>query len=272
VADSQFAFRNYDQPGSALTGFFSKPEGEGVMKSKRILAIVMTVLAGLAVLAAEKAVDLSGTWTLSKSDFNFSPALTVGGSGGGFPSGGSPGGGFPGGGSPGGGSSGGGYPGGGFPGGGYPGGGYPGGGGGGFPGGGRRGSGGQGGGTPGAGAAMEETNLVLTIQQTATELQVTRKWDRNGKERNVTQSFTFDQKENQNESIFGGGEFISKTKWHKKSLVTEGTQQTSMGNREVTFRVKEEYSLSKDGQTLTLKTARTTPGGQIAIKQTFKKT
>ncbi len=238
------------------------------------IAAVLLCLA-LAAYSVEAPVNLSGTWTLEKSENSFSPAGGRGGTETGMP-GSAQGGGFPGGGYPGGG--GGGYPGmgggGGYPSGGGAG-GYPGGGGGSYPGGGRRG-GGAGGGYPGgngseAGAPPEQANLVLTIEQTADELKITRKWNRDGKPHQVMQTFTLDGKENDNETNAGGGDFRSKTKWHKRDLVTEGTQQISTGNRNFEIHVKEEFSLSKDGQVLTLKTSRITPGGQMQIKQTFSK-
>jgi hypothetical protein len=87
----------------------------------------------------------------------------------------------------------------------------------------------------------------------------------------VTQTFTLDGKENSNPDERGRGEYKSKTKWHKESLVIDGTQQGSGGGRSLETRIKQELSLSKDGQVLTIKTSRITPQGTMTLKQTFKK-
>ncbi len=240
------------------------------MNSRGATIFMGTFLLGSLAWAADKPVTLSGTWVLDKTEQNFSPTLGGSGedggggypgrSGGGYP--GSGGGGFPGG--------GGGYPG-GFPGGGMPGGGgYPGGGGG-----GRRGSGGYPGGpgsrSPGASVPAEITDLTLAITQSPTEVKIERKWTRDGNERSVVQTFALDGSENRNPDDTGRGEVSSKTKWHKSTLVTEGSQQTSAGNGDVEMQVKQEFSLSKDGKVLTVKTTRQTPTGQLSIKQFFHK-
>jgi len=111
----------------------------------------------------------------------------------------------------------------------------------------------------------------LAITQTATEIKIERKWSRDGKEQSVQQSFTLDGSENRNPDDMGRGEFKSKTKWHKSSLVTEGNQQMATGSRDIAMRVKQEFSLSKDGQLLTVKTTRDTPRGQMNTKQIFRK-
>lgn len=218
------------------------------------IGLALIVVAGLA-LAAQN-VNFSGKWVLDKSEGKFSPVSAGGrGVGGGYPGGG------------------GGYPGGGFPGGGFPGGRR----GGGFPGGGGRyPGGGGGGGYPGSRTPSpefgrgEEKDLTLNIEQTATELKIARKWTSNDKPQTLEQTFTLDGKETENPAPTGGA-IVTKSNWSKGTLVTEGTQQISMGDREVDLRIKEEYSLSKDGKTLTIKTTRKSAQGQMQTKQTFKK-
>jgi hypothetical protein len=158
------------------------------------------VLLGSLALAADKPVDLSGTWVLDKTEQSFSPlAGGPGEGGGGYPGGGGVGmgGGFPGGGGRGG------YPGVGMPGGG----GYPGGGGvgrrggGGYPGG--RGEGGP---VPGTPLPMEAGELTLAITQTTAEVKVERRWSREGKEQSVVQTFALDGSESHNPDDKGIGE------------------------------------------------------------------
>jgi hypothetical protein len=87
----------------------------------------------------------------------------------------------------------------------------------------------------------------------------------------VIQIFTLDGKENVNPDERGRGEYKSKSKWHKESLVIDGNLDASGGGRSSEVHVKQELSLSKDGQILTVKTSRTTTQGTVSLKQTFKK-
>lgn len=227
------------------------------------------LLLGSLALAADKPVDLSGTWVLDKTEQSISPTVSPGGGGDRYPGGGGGiGGGFPGGGGgfPGGG--GGGYPGGGMPGGG----GYPGGGGGGRRGGGGYpGRGGQGGQVPGAGMPVETQDLTLAITQDPTQMSIERKWTRDGMQKSVRQNFSFDASESRNQDDMGRGEMTSKCRWHKSTLVIEGGEQISAGNRDVDMRIKQEFSLSKDGKFLTVKTTRQTARGLMSAKQVFRK-
>ena len=112
--------------------------------------------------------------------------------------------------------------------------------------------------------------MTLDIAQTANELKILRKWTQNDKPQSIEQSFALDGKEVENPSPTGGV-IVTRSNWKKETLVTEGTQEISMGDREVDLRIKEEYSLSKDGRTLTIKTIRKSERGQMEVKQTFKR-
>ncbi len=86
----------------------------------------------------------------------------------------------------------------------------------------------------------------------------------------MEQTFTLDGKETEN-PVLSGGVIVTRSNWSKGTLITEGTQQISLGDREVDLRIKEEYSLSKDGKTLTIKTTRQSARGKMELKRTFKK-
>jgi hypothetical protein len=230
------------------------------MKKQRAIGLAWALALAAGLLAAQD-VDFSGKWVLAKSEpkFTASNPVSMPGIGSGYPGGG-----------------GGGYPG-GFPGG--TGGGFPGAGrraGGGFPGGGGRSPGSSGGGYPGSRipgpefGSDDEQDLILDIGQTANELKVMRHWTRNNKPQNMEQTFTLDGKEIEN-PVPSGGVIVTRSNWSKGTLVTEGTQQVSLGGSEVDLRIKEEYSLSKDRKTLTIKTTRQSAQGRMELKQTFKK-
>ncbi len=198
--------------------------------------------------AADKRPDMSGKWVLVKSEHSFSQAVSGSSGEGGFPAGG------------GGGRMGGAIPGSvGFPGGG---------------GAGRRRSGGGrsgGGGTPDAGVPIEEENLTLTILQSPTSLKIERSWTLSGETQSIQQTFSLDGSENNNTDDTGRGALSSKTRWKGSTLVNEGSQHIALGDREIEARIKQEFSLSKDGKTLTVKTIRQTERGEIVTKQSFKK-
>ncbi len=225
--------------------------------------LLMTLIVGLSMatfsLSVENKMDLNGTWVLdpARSD---SGQTRQGGRTGGYP------------------GERGGFPGIGLPGIGYPGiGGYPGGypGVGGYPGGRRAGSGYPGGrdgndGDSGEGMPPEEMqNLTLHVIQTDSEVQTTRTFTVNGRDQTITQKFALDGSENSNPASMGRGEFVSKSSWKDNKLVNLGTQTGNMRGRDYSTTVKEEYTLSKGGKTLTIKTTRSTPRGERSFKQVF---
>jgi hypothetical protein len=222
-----------------------------------------TILAGLifavSAPAAEKAANLTGTWILDPVHSDSSGQARRGSNRiGGFPGlgGGLPGIGFPGGGYPGGR-----YPGGGYPGGGYPGGGYP----------GTRG-GDNGEGTGGEYPRGQMQDLKLEIIQTENEARITRKFTIDGEDQTITQEFLLDGSETRNPGSNGRGEFVSRSTWKNGKLVNSGTQDSSTRGQSYSSSVKEEYSLSKDGKVLTIKTTRTTArGGETTFKQVFNR-
>jgi hypothetical protein len=199
--------------------------------------------------AVQKTIDLNGTWVLdpSRSD---SGRMRQGNRIGDFPGGGGLG-----------------LPGGvGFPGGSYPGIGYPGNRrGGGYPGGGDDGDGGEG--MPRA----QMQNLTLQIVQTDKEVQTTRKFAIDGEERTISQTFALDGSQSNNPASNGRGEFVSKSTLKKDKFVNLGTQIMKRGERSFDVTVEEEYSLSRDGKTLTIKTKRITQRGNLSTKQVFNK-
>jgi len=111
----------------------------------------------------------------------------------------------------------------------------------------------------------------LRIVQTENEVQTTRSYTVNGEEKTVSQKFTLDGSQNTNPASNGGGEFKSSSVWKNDRLTNSGTQTVTMRDQSYNMTVKEEYSLSNDGKTLTIKTTRTTQRGETNSKQVFRK-
>jgi hypothetical protein len=207
---------------------------------KRILILLAwLVLVGASIAwaeaAAQKRVDFSGTWVLQESKIEQSAPARGGAGGMGRGGRGTRGGG-----------------------------GYPGGG---------RGAGRTGGERRGdnRGGIAPLMDSVLVIRQTESELHVTHTMSAgDGPARDFVQVFNLDGSESANPGIPGGGEYRSRTSWDKLKLVTLGTMQPSGPDNaaRLDIVIKEEFSLSKDGKTLTLKTSRSR-GVQVTTTEVF---
>jgi hypothetical protein len=113
--------------------------------------------------------------------------------------------------------------------------------------------------------------LTLTIVQTDSEMKVNRKFVSSGEEQNVSQTFNLDGRQSLNRASDGDGELETRSSWEKGKLINVGAQTipSEFGRDETTL--KEEYSLSKNGKTLTIKTMRVFPSIMIKTKQLFYK-
>jgi hypothetical protein len=141
---------------------------------------------------------------------------------------------------------------------GLPGTGFPGSRGGGIPGAGRPGGGGQG-------------DVTLVVEQTPQELTLTRTITVDSKEQSFTQTFAMDGSESVNPTPRGEGESRSNAAWKKQKLVIEGTQKVATPRGEMEMGFREEFSLADDGRSLVLQATRSTPKGQVSMKQVFTK-
>jgi len=90
-----------------------------------------------------------------------------------------------------------------------------------------------------------------------------------GEKRDSEQKFTLDGQENKNSS--GRGELISKSRWEGEQLIIEGTQKVTSPRGDMEVNLREVYSLSADGKTLTILSTRTTPQGERTTKQVYNK-
>jgi hypothetical protein len=135
----------------------------------------------------------------------------------------------------------------------------------------RMGRGGPGGGGA-PGGPPPDVDITLAIQQTATDLVITRTMSFGGGEpRQTEMKLTLDGKQSTVSGMMGR-EMKATAKLEGEKLVvdTKGSFQTPQGDtREIS--THDEYSLSSDGKVLTITTTRPTPQGDRTSKQVFNK-
>jgi hypothetical protein len=117
--------------------------------------------------------------------------------------------------------------------------------------------------------AARLNNLTLRIIQTGNEVQIERRFSLDGKESTILQKFTLDGSQCINLSADGTGEFVSRSSLKNARLILTGIQmvRAQLGSAEA--KVMEEYSLSKNGKKLTIKTTSIMPQGSIKLNQEF---
>lgn len=128
----------------------------------------------------------------------------------------------------------------------------------------RAGGGGGGGGGRGGGRMGGAPATAMTIKQTASDLSI----DRTTAQGNQTAVYKLDGTESTN--TIGMGPAASKASWDGAKLVIATTQTIQgRGGNEVTVESKELYT--RDGNTLTIETTRTTPFGTQNRKLIYTK-
>ena len=111
----------------------------------------------------------------------------------------------------------------------------------------------------------------MLSSKTPQEFKLTRTITIDGEAQSFIQTFALDGRESVNPLLRGEGESKSKASWNNHKLVIEGTQKVAMPNGEMEMGYREEFSLADDGRSLVLKTTRSTPKGQMSMKQVFTK-
>lgn len=113
------------------------------------------------------------------------------------------------------------------------------------------------------------SDLRLEITQSEDRIRIVRRYTLDGERKTVTQEFAFDGSRCLNPASDGRGEFASRSEWKKGNLLNAGIQTIATGHGRVEHNVREEFSLSRDRKTLTLKTLIATPQGIVKLKQVF---
>ena len=123
----------------------------------------------------------------------------------------------------------------------------------------------------GMGAQAPVKTPPLVIQQSETEMEISRITNANGKEIPIIDKYKTDGSENVSMVPVPNSpnpvKVVTRATLNKNKFVVIMASSTSQGKNEV----KREYSLSKDGKTLTLNTTNTGPKGQLVQKQVYQK-
>ncbi len=116
---------------------------------------------------------------------------------------------------------------------------------------------------PGMPGPAREDEVKLEVIQTEGELQVIRK----AGNRNIELKYLLDGTENINPSTDRyPGQVRSRVRWSGDKLIIEGTQLVNTPYQEFKIGVTEEWTLSRNGRTLTVVTTWATPqGGRTTV-------
>ncbi len=127
-------------------------------------------------------------------------------------------------------------------------------------------------GRSGSGAANDAPkDLTLKIEQSAAEIKLERTWTKDAQPYISHETFSLDGKEKLIRDAAGNVDTKAKAKWRKEALLIESVQKVSGRGRSIEIKSRQEFSLSKDGQQLTIKTSQESPSGEVVSKQVFKK-
>jgi len=123
---------------------------------------------------------------------------------------------------------------------------------------------------PPIGHSLGQTHdLTLKIVHTAAEVEVLRRFTAAGRERSIAQRFALDGSQCFNPASDGRGDFTSRSEWKKGKLINSGAGTIVADGPRIEIYIQEEFSLSKNGKKLTIKTMHTTPQGITKLKQEF---
>ncbi len=123
---------------------------------------------------------------------------------------------------------------------------------------------------PFAGIIIEQMHdLAIKIVHTTAEVQILRRFTAAGREHSIAQKFALDGSQCFNPASDGRGDFVSRSEMKKGKLVNSGTSTITVGGPRIEINITEEFSISKNGKKLTIKTLHATPQGIIKLKQEF---
>ena len=117
----------------------------------------------------------------------------------------------------------------------------------------------------------EDLELTLIITQSQEELKITHRYTYEFEDKHITQTFSLDGSQDHNVMRSGRGKYLSETTVEKDKIVNQGRHEISEPTGNSAMPVREEYSLSDDGETLVLRANRTMPEREISATMVFRR-
>jgi hypothetical protein len=117
---------------------------------------------------------------------------------------------------------------------------------------------------------LQDASLIMVVKQEGTTLRVTRTLKVEGEEKQRTFMYRTDGAKTTNTSPRGRS-IDSKASWEGKNLVIVSTSELTILWKEFSANIKEVWSLSPDGKTLTIDAQIHSPRGDQRVKALFDK-
>jgi hypothetical protein len=117
---------------------------------------------------------------------------------------------------------------------------------------------------------LQDASMMMVVKQQGTTLRVTRTLKVEGKEKQGTYLYNTDGTKTTNTSPRGRS-VVSKASWEGKNLVIVSTSELTILWKEFSANIKEVWSLSPDGKSLTIDAQIHSPRGDQRVKALFDK-
>jgi hypothetical protein len=117
---------------------------------------------------------------------------------------------------------------------------------------------------------LQDASLMMVVKQQGTTLKVTRTLKAEGEEKQRTFLYKTDGNKTTNTTPRGRS-IVSKASWEGKNLVIVSTSELTILWKEISANIKEVWSLSPDGKTLTIDAQIHSPRGDQRVRALFDK-
>jgi len=117
----------------------------------------------------------------------------------------------------------------------------------------------------------ENLELTLIITQSQDELKIIHRYRYEYEDKHITQTFTLNGSQDYNVMRSGRGTFFSETTMEKEKIINQGMHEVSAPSGDRTDVLREEYSLSDNGEILILRADRSAPKGEVSSTMVFRR-
>jgi len=117
----------------------------------------------------------------------------------------------------------------------------------------------------------EDLELTLIITQSQEELKIIHKYTYEYEDKHITQTFSLNGGHDYNVMRSGRGRFFSETTLGRERVINQGMHEVSSPAGDRTTALREEYSLTDNGESLILRANRSTPEGELLSRMVFRR-